>query len=205
MISCLCPGCGTRLAAEDRLAGRTIACPTCGGVVQVSAAEPATAQPRADHLEAGQLPAPRGPARLDRQCHYLICDNSHLVAAWENDGCGWMLATDFGLVSATRNPEQLPSQGVFQLIELRLKMTGAGLRIEDLVVYQLAEHWALTKLAESDDAILTAVTGRAALVRAQKDAVRDAIHQQFMRDVWASSPKVMDYLASADYHAHGTR
>ena len=115
-----------------------------------------------------------------------------------------MLATDFGLISATLNPEQLPSRGNFKLIELSLKMTDAGLRIENLVVYQLADRWALTNLDRSDDRILTAVVGRAALSRPQKDAVRDAIHQQFMYEVWEKSTRVMEYLANTDYHSHGT-
>jgi hypothetical protein len=230
MIACLCPACGSQLSAEEQPAGRTMKCPTCGGVVQVPAAgtvpiivaehhaergrhnngtvplaRPTAAAARIHDVEARKLLPMDAPARLDRQSHYLICGDTHLAASWQNNGRGWMLHTDFGLISATLNPEQLPSQGNFKLIELKLKMTAAGLSIEDLLVYQLADRWALTNLDRNDDRILTAVVGRAGLGRAQKDAVRDAIHQTFMRELWEPAHKVMNYLANADYHSHGTR
>jgi hypothetical protein len=187
-------------------------CPACGGAVPVPAAaagtvplaRPAAAEPRIHNDEARQLPPLGAPARLDRQSHYLICGDTHLAASWQNNGRGWMLHTDFGQISATLNPEQLPSQGNFKLVELKLKMTGAGLALEDLAVYQLADRWALTNLDRNDDRILAAVVGHAGLGRGQKDAVRDAIHQRFMRELWEPAHKVMDYLANADYHSHGT-
>jgi hypothetical protein len=216
MISCVCPGCGGKFSAKDRLAGRTMKCPACGNPLQVPAlaASPAApvpgpigpeaAEPHVHEVEAAPLPPLGHPTRLDRRCRYLVCDDARLVAVWQNDGRGWMLATDFGLISATLNPERLPSQGDFKLIELSLKMIDASLRIENLVVYQLADRWALTNLDRSDDQVLTAVTGRAALTRPQKDAVRNAIHHQFMHEVWEKSTRVMEYLANTDYHSHGT-
>ena len=79
-----------------------------------------------------------------------------------------MLHTDFGFISATLNPDQLPSQGNFKLVELKLKMTDAGLCLDDLAVYQLADRWALTNLDRNDDRILNAVVGRAGLGRAER-------------------------------------
>jgi hypothetical protein len=214
MISCRCPGCGRQLSAKDHLAGRTVKCSACGAAIQIRAAaaepvparvEPAPAGPHIHTDEPGQLPPLRHPARLDRQCRYLICGDTCLAAVWENNGRGWMLNTDTGLISAARNPEQIPSEGNFKLVELKPKMGDAGLRLEDIAVFQLAERWALTNLGRGDDPILTAVTGRTGLSRAQKDAVRDAIHHQYMREVWEHSDRVMAYLADADHHAHGTR
>ena len=179
MISCQCPGCGRRVSAKDHLAGRTAKCPACGAPLQIPAAavpaepvpaepvpagvEPAAAEPHVHKDEAGQLPPLHHPARLDRQCRYLICGDKRLAAVWENNGRGWMLNMDSGLVSATRNPEQIPSEGEFKLVELRPKMGDAGLRLEDIAVFQLAERWALTNLAAGDDPIMTVVSGRAGL------------------------------------------
>ena len=64
--------------------------------------------------------------RLDRRNHYVICDPERAVALWENNGKGWMLKTDAGLASATRNPEQLPSEGDFKLVELKFKACDDG-------------------------------------------------------------------------------
>ena len=129
MMACHCPGCGSPVSAEDALAGQTTKCPACGVPVH-------------------------DPARLDRQCRYLICDAHGATAVWQNDGRGWMLSVDAGLISAMRNPDQIPSEGDFRLVELKPKLTDAGLRIEDIAVYQLAERWALTGLARKRRPIL---------------------------------------------------
>ena len=105
------------------------------------------------------------PRELDRQSSYLICDRADLVATWTNNGRGWLVATDFGLVNARRNPERLPIEGDFKFVELKLKMTDAGLCIQDLAVYQLAHRWALKSLARDEDQILAVVTGHGALNR----------------------------------------
>ncbi len=187
-------------------------CPTCGGVVQVPAAagtvplaRPAAAAARVHDVEARQSLPMDAPARLDRQSHYLICGDTHLAASWQNNGRGWMLHTDFGLISATLNPEQLPSQGNFKLIELKLKMTAVGL--SDRGPRRLPVGRPLgPDQPRSQRRPHPHRGGRPAPGwAAQKDAVREAIHQQFMREVWEPSHKVMDYLANADYHSHGTR
>ena len=175
MIACLCPGCGSKLSAQEDSAGRTMLCPACGAAVEVPAAAgtvplagPETPEPRIHTVEAHKLPPLDAPARLDRQSHYLICGDTDLAACWQNNGRGWMLHTDFGFISATLNPDQLPSQGNFKLVELKLKMTDAGLGLDDLAVYQLADRWALTNLDRNDDRILNAVVGRAGLGRAER-------------------------------------
>ena len=131
----------------------------------------------------------------------MICDAARAVAVWENNGKGWMLKTDAGLASTTRNPEQLPSEGDFKLIELKFKACEDGRRLVGLVVFQLAHRWAMANLDRNDNRILTAVAGHASLNRSQKNAIRQLIHEQFMREVWEKSHEVMDYLNNADYHS----
>ncbi|MDY0167021.1 MAG: hypothetical protein RBS80_10785 [Thermoguttaceae bacterium] len=216
MIRVTCPGCNSRLSAKAKLAGRSSKCPKCGTVISVPAPDmtPETAADFEDvlddagdaHAEAPsqtKLPTLEAPERLDRQNRYLICDKSKLVATWKNDGHGWMLKTGFGMISAARNHEQLPAQGDFRLVELKIDMTDDGLRLHGLAVYQLAPRWALTKLDKGDDQIVSSIASAGWLNRDQKNVVRTFIKDQFMREVWEHADEVLDYLGNTDYHSAG--
>ena len=150
-----------------------------------------------------RLPVLDLPERLNRDSHYLICDRTHLVATWENNGNGWMLKTGAGFVSAKRNRENLPTQGDFKLVELKFAMTPEGKRLSGLTSYQLATRWALTVLDQGDDQIVGKITGLGSLNRDQKNAVRQALKDQFMRQVWEGAANVLEYLANTDYHSPG--
>ncbi len=216
MIRVTCPGCNSRLSAKAVLAGQTRKCPKCGTVLTIPSLEltPKTAadfddvldDPGDQHVEAPsqvKLLAPEVPERLDRQNQYLICDKSKLMTTWKNDGHGWMLKTNFGMISALRNHEQLPAQGDFTLVELKIDMTDDGLRLHGLAAYQLAPRWALTKLDKGDDQIVSSITGDGSLNRDQKNVVRQFIKDQFMREVWEDADEVLDYLGNTDYHSAG--
>lgn len=210
MIRVICPSCQSKLHAKDGLLGQTRNCPKCGTPVLISAAasgpsdEVAPAEPVFDLGQPG-LPSLELPKRLDRQNHYLICDRSKLVATWRDDGQGWLLKTNVGLVSAVRNSDQLPNQGDFKLVELRLDRTDSGLRLSGIRSYQLAPRWALTTLAKgSDHSIVSKITTLGCLNRDQKESVRQAIKEHLMREVWGEAENVLQYLASADYHSPGT-
>ena len=223
MITLLCPDCSETVHAPEELVGGTHKCPKCGatmrrqdrpgprsppstGEIPETSAAFVTPQ-QASGILAVEHNVPylhHGPDHLDRQSHYLICDKTHLVAAWGNDGRGWMLRTSAGMVSAHRNLDKLPSQGDFKLVELKLAETDAGFRLEHIVVYQLAGHWGLTRIEKGDDKILGAIVGLAGLSKEQKDVVRDAIRGQFMRSVWENAAKVVEFLGNTDYHSPGT-
>jgi len=212
MIRVVCPTCHSKLSAKDELAGQSRKCPKCGTVLTIAKPETATDfdevldEAGDQHAEApsqAKLPTFEAPERLDRQNRYLICDKAKLVATWKNDGHGWMLKTGFGMISATRNHEQLPAQGNFKLVELKIDMTDDGLRLHGLAVYQLAPRWALTKLDKGDDQIVSSVTGAGWLNRDQKNVVRQFIKDQFMRQVWEDADNVLDYLGNTDYHSAG--
>jgi hypothetical protein len=51
--------------------------------------------------------------------------------------------------------------------------------------------------------VLTTIIGQGALGRDQKNAVRQALKEHFMRQVWAESHEVLDYLNNADYRSPG--
>ncbi len=212
MIRVTCPGCKSTLNAKEALAGRSRKCPKCGTIVTIPKPqappdlEAVLDDPGDQHVEAPsqtKLPAFEAPERLDRQNRYLICDKAKLVATWKNDGHGWMLKTGFGMVSAARNHEQLPAQGDFKIVELKIDMTDDGLRLHGLAVYQLAPRWALTKLDKGDDQIVSSINGPGWLNRDQKNVVRMFIKDQFMREVWEHADEVLDYLGNTDYHSAG--
>jgi hypothetical protein len=211
MIRVTCPSCQSSLNAKDELVGETRKCPQCGAPILIAEpdapSEPLDETVPEEHVRGTSemgLPPLEVPGRLDRQNHYLICDRSKLVATWKDDGQGWMLKTNTGLVSAVRNPDQLPNQGDFKLVELKMEMTDAGLRLAGITSYQLAQRWALTCLDKGHDKIVSRITGLGCLNRDQKHVVRQVIKDHFMREVWAEADNVLEYLANTDYHSPGT-
>ena len=82
----------------------------------------------------------------------------------------------------------LPTQGDFKLVELKFAMTPEGKRLAGLTSYQLAIRWALTVLDQGDEPIVGKITGYGSLNRDQKNAVRQALKDQFMRQVWEMRP-----------------
>ena len=204
MIRVVCPGCGNKLNAKDELAGQVRKCPQCATPLKIpEALSAAPAAAVAAPVAAAAVAVPPRLERLHRRHRYLILGPAHLIAAWENDGHGWMLKTAGGLVSVTRNRDQPPPEGDFKLVELKLDTTDQGLRLRGLAVYQLAHRWALANLVKGDDAILTAVTGPGVLKREQKIVVRQVLGEHFMREVWQHARRVLEYLSSTDFHSHG--
>ncbi len=213
MIRVTCPHCGSKLNAKDELAGQTRKCPKCAQPIHVVAdPTPASrddglAPPLADpHVQPATeecLPSLDLPEHLNRDSHYLICDRTHLVAAWQNDGRGWMLKTNSGFIPAKRNREMLPNEGDFKLVELKLGMTSEGRRLAGLTSYQFALRWALTVLDQGDEPIIRKIVGYGSLNQDQKSAVRQALGDQFMREVWQEAADVLAYLGNTDYHSSG--
>lgn len=122
---------------------------------------------------------------------------------WENNGQGWRIRADHGFASAARNPEKIPAQGDFKLVELKMAELDSELRLKGIHVYQLTRRWALTGLGRGDDAVCKSIVGPGALLRAQKDAVRLQLQDLLMRPVWDDATEVLDYLGNDDYHSHG--
>ena len=58
-------------------------------------------------------------------------------------------------------------------------------------------------LDQGDDRLSSKITGPGSLNRDQKNAVRQALKEQFMRPVWEEAAEVLEYLANADYHSPG--
>jgi len=207
----ICPNCQAKLNAKEELVGQTRKCPRCSGLVEIKAVEedavPKPHEPVSPTPPAGSQEASLGhadaPLRLVRLNRYLICDGSRVIATWENNGQGWRIRTDHGFASAARNPEKIPAQGDFRLVELKMATVNDELRLKAIQIYQLARRWALPGLARGDDLICKSIVGPGILLRSQKDAVRMQLQELLMRPVWGDAAEVLDYLANDDYHSHG--
>jgi hypothetical protein len=211
MIRVICPNCQSKLDAKDKVAGQKRKCPKCGKPVYIPRSDEASPQAPAEPDDGSAAAPPEeapvrhvvAPERLLRQNRYLICDRSRVIAVWEGDGQGWMVRTDFGFASAARNPDKLPSQGDFRLIEVRMSVEHEKPLLQALTVFQLAKRWALTNIPRGEDAVLKSITGPAGLNREQKNAVRKYLGDRMMRETWGDNRAVLDYLGDYDFHTPG--
>jgi hypothetical protein len=214
IIRIICPHCGSKLNAKTKLLGESRPCPKCKEPVKIAIVENHELLPSIPLEEPDpnqpNLPGNKVPLgnvrlleRLDRNFRYLICDRTSVLVAWANDGIGWTLKTNAGMAPVGRNPQNLPTQGNFKLVELKLESREAGLHLFGLAVYQLAQRWALTCLDEGEDRICERVTGQGALNREQKFAVRRMLRENFMPEVWQHAAAVLEYLANNDFHSSG--
>lgn len=221
MIRLTCSGCQTRLNAKDELAGHTRKCPKCGETLRIPQPPTAvdTAAPPDDDEWGGlddvapdqhvhdaldhELRAVEAPQRLTHLNRYLICDKSKLFGMWEDNGQGWMLKTSSGFVKARVNPDKLPSQGDFTLVELRMAMTDDGLRLSGIHCYELAKRWVLTTLEQDDHRLLRRIIGPGRLTKEQKGVVQAFLREHFMRGIWEEATDVIDFLGNFDYHSPG--
>lgn len=218
MIQFTCPACQSKLNAKDNLAGQSRKCPKCGAEVRIPLPEnqaasagreeadalagPAIGAIKIEAIQEG-LPRFQAPKTLARGNRYLICDRSSVVAVW-SDGSGWMVKTNTGLQSAARNPDLLPVEGSFELVELLMTRSEEGLRLEGIRCYAIATRWALLALGQAEDKILGKLTGEGSLNRDQKTAVLGFLKEHFMPEVWEGSQKVRDFLTNIDYVSSGT-
>lgn len=149
------------------------------------------------------LPTFRGPERLTRLNHYVICNSTAVVACWQNNGRGWMVYTPTGFVSATRNHQKIPTAGTFQLLDFQMKTVDDVLRLDGLFVYRLNNRWALLNLSKGDDAVMSTISAAGSLNREQKAAVREFLREHLMRSIWENAETVLEYLGNVDYHSPG--
>lgn len=203
MIRVECAGCGSKLNAKPELAGQTRKCPKCGAALTIPELPPETSA-LADEPSLLDTPSEETtalpPERLERAHRYLVCDRARLIATWENNGQGWLLKTNTGMLPAARHQDKLPVEGDFRLVELKLESTPQGHRLRGLASYKLARRYALINLARGEDTILKAVVGPAGLNREQKIVVRQALREHFMAAVWHDAERVLDFLKNTDYH-----
>ena len=109
-----------------------------------------------------------------------------------------MLRTKAGVVNAARHREQLPKQGDFRLVEMRLEDEGNGYQLTGVFVYRLAAFGALANLCRSDEAILSSIVEPGSLNRSQKYSVWELLRQQMMPEIWERSAEALKQLSNED-------
>ena len=227
-IPIVCPHCSARLNAKAALIGRRRPCPKCKNEILIAPAPAAESGSGAAQAAVGAaanngrsgssgegglgnqvagvmaegLPSHRFLIRLNRHHLYYICDRAKVFASWENNGQGWQVRAQSGMVSAVRNQHLLPQQGDFRLVEIHAEHTPEGVRLRGLTCYRLADRWALRSLARGDDEIVEKIVDHAGLSREQKNAVRAALRERFMHEVWQHAGPLAEFLGNADYHSY---
>jgi DNA-directed RNA polymerase subunit M/transcription elongation factor TFIIS len=223
MLRITCPNCQSKLNAKEKLIGQTRNCPKCGHPVliadpEATSAETAAAEPQANET-AEETPAiqvaPRDEGdglaqvkavadavkELKLPNRYVICDRQRIIAVWE--GNGWQLKTPGGLVPAKRNTEEIPSQGAFRLVELRVTRTEDAMYLTGIVCHELTPRFALPAISRGDNQILEKIAGPSGLSRDQKQIIRRYLQETFMSDVWRDNEVITEFLASGDFHTQG--
>ncbi len=226
MLRITCPGCQSKLNAKEKLIGQTRKCPKCGYdvLIQAPADAPADApvpvQAQADNaaedtpvvqLEPPQeteglarvVPVAEPPRELKPPNKYLICDRQRIIAVWEGDGTGWQLKTPSGLISAKRNTEQIPQQGAFRLIELRIAHGADSIYVSGIVCHELTPRWALPVIARGDNLILDKIVGPSGISRDHKQMIRRYLQDTFMPEVWRKRDDLVEFLSNEDIHTQG--
>lgn len=221
MIRLVCPGCRSRIQAKDEIAGQVRRCPKCQVAFRVPRPEfPTEEYLEAEFIESAPLPeptaAPAGPAAAEEAVRpvdvpdkfvrtnvYLVCDKNTVYAVWENNGKGWQVKGAMGFVSARQNSDELPLEGDFQLVELKMRPVEGGIRLVGLMSYQLSPRYALLALGKGDEDILSKIVGPGRLTREQKAAIKLFILNKFMYPVWQDARAVLDFLSSPDYLTPG--
>ncbi len=222
MLQITCPNCQSKLNAKEKLIGQTRNCPKCRHPVLIQApaggaAGPAEDTPVAESGEGtptvlveprdegeglAQVTAIADPVKeLKAPNRYVILDRQRIIAVWEGDT--WQLKTPMGLISAKRNTEQIPSQGVFRLVELRVTRTAEAMYLTGIVSHELASRFALPAIARGDNQILEKIVRPSGLTRDQKQMIRRYLLESFMPEVWRHNDGITEYLASADQHTQG--
>jgi hypothetical protein len=212
MIRVVCPSCGSKLTAKDKHAGQTKPCPKCGQPIYVMVPEGVEVLPSipVDEPDSNQLGLLGNKQRLqshvlerlNKRNRYWICDLTHVIATWASDGKGWMLKTNAGMVSASRNREKVPCEGNFVLVELKMDTVGEGMKLTGITAYKIPQRWALPAIGESDDAICAKITGYGTLSKEVKGVIRLALREHFMYEIWEGATKVLEFLNSPDAHTH---
>ena len=230
MLRITCPHCQSKLNAKEKLIGQTRKCPKCGQDVLIqprgteveptdlarsasdqSETVPVTEETPTVHVEPPQEPERLAqveavadpPTELKPPNRYLICDRQRIIAVWEGDGSGWQLTSPTGLISAKRNTEQIPSQGVFRFIDLKIERSEQGMHLAGIACHELAPRWAMPSIGRGDNPILEKIVGPSGLSRDQKQMIRRYLQDNFMSEVWRNRQEVVDFLSDDNFHTQG--
>jgi hypothetical protein len=199
----VCPSCGSKLNAQEELIGQTRNCPKCSQPVFIQREEePLTPiivnEPSITAISVGPKIGEVGgfieglPERLEYRNRYFIVGADRMIAAWE-PGKGWQINVGNGFSPAKKNPEAIPDQGAFVLVELVITPPN---RLETLKFFKVSIRGALTSLYRDEGEILHKVDGPGQLTKNQKNALRSHLQRTFMSEALAEAAEIRQLMAN---------
>ncbi len=138
--------------------------------------------------------------KLNPEAVYLLLSPEKVIGLWKLT-TGWQVKGNHGLVPAKSNPQDIPATGKFTLVELLCQKTEQGKKLHKMSIFQLSGMNAAKRIAGEPYFILSAISGYATLVKAQKNEVLAALKDCFMREVWGQAEKIREFLIGFDVHS----
>ena len=134
------------------------------------------------------------PKRLEYRNRYFIVGPDRMIAIWE-PGKSWQINIGSGFAPARKNPEAIPDQGVFALVELVIGPPEADNRLETLKVFKVSIRGALTSLYRDEGEILHKVDGPGQLTKNQKNILMSRLQRTFMYEALAEAEEIRQALS----------
>jgi len=201
-----CKSCGSKLNAHEELIGQTRNCPKCSRPVFIQREEETVtpivvSEPSITEIPVGPKIGEVGgfteglPKRLEYHHRYFIVGTDRMIAIWE-PGKSWQINVGNGFAPVKKNPNAIPDQGVFALVELVIGPPEADNRLETLKIFKVSVRGALTSLYRDDDEILHKVDGPGQLTKNQKNALMSHLQRQFMYEALAEATEIRRMLST---------
>ena len=208
----ICKNCNSKIDVKDELLGQTRRCPKCKQPILLQPAEPNVAAAQTppviddvhEEVPLGIIFRRNFPAKLNFLHKYLIFSPDRLIAVWESRQ-GWTVNVGSGFLPAKRNPDSIPDQGNFVLVELLVDNTSDGHRLTGLDFYKISARGALSALTRNDDEVLTKIEARCSLSKAQKAILSSFLRSEYMFDFLSQAGGILDYLANEDVTSYEIR
>ena len=199
-----CKFCGSKLNAREELIGQTRNCPKCSRPIFIQREEETTpisvSEPSITEIPVGPKIGEVGglveglPKRLEYRNRYFVVGADRMVAVWE-PGKSWQINVGNGFVSAKKNPNAIPDQGTFALVELVIGSSENGNRLETLKIFKVSVRGALTSLYRDEGEILHKVDGPGQLTKNQKNVLMSYLQRQFMHEALAEAAEIRRVLS----------
>ena len=198
-----CQSCGSKLNAREELIGQTRNCPKCSQPVfiQRETVTPISVnEPSITEIPVGPRIGEVGgfieglPERLEYRNRYFIVGSDRMIAVWE-PGKSWQINAGNGFAPAKKNPNAIPDQGTFALVELVIGSPEDGSRLETLKIFKVSVRGALTSLYRDEGEILRKADGPGQLTKHQKNVLMNHLQRQFMYEALAEAVEVRRILS----------
>ncbi|MGL6195289.1 MAG: hypothetical protein ACRC2T_10765 [Thermoguttaceae bacterium] len=224
-IRVICKKCLSKINAKDELLGQVRRCPKCAEPLLIQPEQETAAVPVPPPVVKTAAPAQKQPIQAPKPVQdqqilvhnaaptlgsvgnfprklnflnkYFVLGPDRLLATWEN-GQGWSVNVGNGFLPAKRNPQAIPDQGTFALVELAVNETPEGHKLSGIRFYKVSGRGALMALTRNEDDILSKIDSAVPLLKMQKVALITHLRKQFMGDFLSHAEEIMEFLSNDD-------